>query len=261
VATLGSLSTVRPRSAPAQLTHYTVQRVLDVAADVAGRDLAAVAADVDAAVVKLGPLPAGEQVHVRGQAEVMRQSFGKLAAGLVLAILLVYLLMVVLYQTWLDPLVILAAVPGALVGVVWMLGLTHTTFNVVSLMGAIMAVGIAVANAILLVSFANDTRAEDGVDANEGAWRAGVTRLRPVIMTALAMLLGMLPMALGLGEAGEQNAPLGRAVIGGLCVATVVTLWVVPAVYAVVRRSAPNAHRMDDRFAAEARGETWQEPT
>ena len=257
--TLGALSQIRPRAGPGQLTHYTVQRVIDVAAGAEGRDLGAVAADVDRAIAGLGKLPPGVQVQVRGQSAVMRESFGRLGAGLILAVLLVYLLMVVLYQTWIDPLVILAAVPGAFVGIVWMLALTGTTFNVVSLMGAIMAVGIAVANSILLVSFANDVRAEEHIDATEGAWRAGVTRLRPVLMTALAMILGMLPMAMGLGEAGEQNAPLGRAVIGGLLVATVVTLFVVPVVYAVLRKARPGAHRQDERFQAEARGETWTE--
>lgn len=257
--TLGALSQVHPRAGPGQLTHYTVQRVIDVAASAEGRDLGAVAADVDRAVASLGKLPPGVQINVRGQAAVLRESFTRLGAGLILAVLLVYLLMVVLYQTWIDPLVILAAVPGAFVGIVWMLALSGTTFNVVSLMGAIMAVGIAVANSILLVSFANEVRAEEHIDATQGAWRAGVTRLRPVLMTALAMILGMLPMAMGMGEAGEQNAPLGRAVIGGLLVATVVTLFVVPVVYAVLRKARPGAHRQDARFAAEARGETWTE--
>jgi multidrug efflux pump subunit AcrB len=261
VSTLGAVSHLTPRTGPGQITHYTVQRIIDVAAGVDGRDLGAVATDVDKAVASLGKLPPGIAIHVRGQAEVMRNSFGRLAAGIVLAVLLVYLLMVVLYQTWLDPLVIMTAVPGALVGIVWMLAATGTTINVVSMMGAIMAVGIAVANSILLVSFANEVRAEEHLDATEGAWRAGVTRLRPVIMTAVAMILGMLPMALGSGEAGEQNAPLGRAVIGGLLVATLVTLFVVPVVYSLLRKKAPGAHRMDARFEAEARGETYVEAT
>jgi multidrug efflux pump subunit AcrB len=149
----------------------------------------------------------------------------------------------------------MAAVPGALVGILWMLALTGTTLNVESLMGSIMAVGIAVSNSILLVSFANDTRVETGVAATAAAQVAGQTRLRPVLMTALAMVLGMIPMALGFGEGGEQNAPLGRAVIGGLLVATLATLFVVPVVYSLIRTKEPTSHQLDERFLAEERGE------
>ena len=167
-------------------------------------------------------LPKGTRITLRGQPESMITSFKSLGAGLVLATALVYLLLVVLFQSWLDPLIILVAVPGALVGILWMLAATGTTLNVESFMGAIMAVGIAVSNSILLVNSANDARAADeALDARAAALEAGKTRLRPVLMTALAMILGMLPMALSLGEAGEQNAPLGRAVIGGLLLATV----------------------------------------
>jgi multidrug efflux pump subunit AcrB len=193
---------------------------------------------------------------VRGQNQVMNESFRSLGLGLVLAIVLVYLLMVVLFQSWLDPFIIIVAVPGALVGILWMLALTHTTLNVESLMGSIMAVGIAVSNSILMVSFANDLRVESDhpISALEAALEAGRTRLRPVLMTALAMIIGMVPMALGLGEAGEQNAPLGRAVIGGLALATFVTLFIVPAVYATLRVKLPTKHLIEERFLAEERG-------
>ncbi len=160
------------------------------------------------------------------------------AAGLVFAVVLVYLLMVVNFQSWVDPLVILMTLPGAAAGMLWMLFVTQTTLNVPALMGAIMSIGVATSNSILMVTFANDQRAE-GCDAREAAWRAGITRLRPVVMTALAMVLGMLPMALGLGEGGEQNAPLGRAVTGGLTVATLATLFFVPVVYSALRKRPP----------------------
>jgi multidrug efflux pump subunit AcrB len=185
----------------------------------------------------------------------MRTAFTSFGLGLLVAIALVYLLLVVLFQSLVDPLIIMVAVPGAFIGIAWMLTLTGTTLNVESFMGAIMAVGIAVSNSILLVSFANESRAEnEQLTPVEAALLAGRTRLRPVMMTALAMILGMLPMALALGEAGEQNAPLGRAVIGGLMMATLVTLFVVPTFYTVVRRKPPTAHALDKRFAQEARG-------
>jgi multidrug efflux pump subunit AcrB len=166
----------------------------------------------------------------------MRTSFIGLAGGLVFAILLVYFLMVVNFQSWTDPLIIAAALPGALAGILWMLYVTRTTVNVPSLMGAIMAMGVGTANSILMITFANDRRRE-GADARTAALDAGFTRLRPVVMTALAMVIGMLPMSLGLGEGGEQNAPLGRAVIGGLIVATVSTLFFVPVIYSLLRRA------------------------
>jgi multidrug efflux pump subunit AcrB len=185
----------------------------------------------------------------------MEQSFTRLLIGLVLANILVYFLMVILFQSWLDPFIIMMAVPGAFIGILWMLGLTHTTINVESMMGSIMAVGIAVSNSILLVSFANDLRVEHGLSPVAAALEAGKTRLRPVLMTALAMIIGMLPMALAFGEGGEQNAPLGRAVIGGLLVATVVTLFVVPVIYSLLRRKLPTKHLLEERFLAEERGE------
>jgi multidrug efflux pump subunit AcrB len=194
------------------------------------------------------------KITLRGQNQVMTQSFHSLGLGLILAALLVYCLMVVLFQSWLDPFIILAAVPGALVGILWMLAVTGTTLNVESFMGAIMSVGIAVSNSILLVSYANEIRSQRTVSPLEAALEAGKVRLRPVLMTALAMILGMLPMALALGEGGEQNAPLGRAVIGGLLVATFVTLFIVPVVYSVLRRKEPQAHRLDERFLEESQG-------
>ena len=168
----------------------------------------------------------------------MRTSFIGLGVGMVFAILLVYFVMVVNFQSWLDPFIILMALPGALSGILVMLFLTQTTINVPSLMGAIMSIGVATANSILLVNFANDLRRE-GHDEVSAALQAGYTRLRPVVMTALAMIVGMLPMALGMGEGGEQNAPLGRAVIGGLLLATVATLFFVPVVYSVLRKKPP----------------------
>jgi multidrug efflux pump subunit AcrB len=174
----------------------------------------------------------------------MRSSFKGLEIGIVFAILLVYLLMVVNFQSWLDPLIILGALPGALTGILWMLFLTHTHLSVPALMGAIMSIGVATANSILLVSFANDARHGNNaqtLEATPAALLAGMTRLRPVVMTALAMILGMLPMSLGLSEGGEQNAPLGRAVIGGLLLATFTTLFLVPVLYSLLRRRPPHA--------------------
>jgi multidrug efflux pump subunit AcrB len=240
---------------PNELTHYTVMRVLDVMAGVDGRDLGSVVKDIQGKIKGLGPLPKGTTIRIRGQFDVMLDAFRDMGGGLVIAIALVYLLMAVLYQSWVDPFIIIFAVPGAMVGILWMLALTGTTLNVESLMGAIMAVGIATSNSILLVSFANDVRAtEPELSALEAASRAGQVRLRPVIMTALAMILGMVPMALGLGEAGSQNAPLGRAVIGGLLVATLVTLFIVPVIYSLFRTKPPTAHLLDEQFHIEQQG-------
>ncbi len=253
--TLSSIANVHPEGIPQEISHYTVQRVIDVEANVAGRDLGGVSRDILQKVRALGKLPPGVLVTLRGQYETMNQSFHTLGLGLILAILLVYFLMVVLFQSWLDPFIIMMAVPGALVGIIWMLALTHTTINVESLMGSIMAVGIATSNSILLVSFANDVRIEQGLSPVEAAIEAGKTRLRPVLMTALAMIIGMIPMALAMGEAGEQNAPLGRAVIGGLIVATAATLFIVPVIYSLLRREMPTKHLLDERFRAETQGE------
>lgn len=249
--TLANLATVYHSVSAENITHYTVQRVLDVEADIEGRDLGSVVKDIEKKMDSLKPLPPGTRIALRGQNEVMYQSFRSLALGLILAIILVYFLMVVLFQSWIDPFIIMMAVPGALVGILWMLALTGTTINVESLMGSIMAVGIATANSILLVSFANDVRVERGVSPEEAALEAGRTRLRPVLMTALAMIIGMLPMAFAMGEAGEQNAPLGRAVIGGLLFATFATLFVVPVIYSLMRKKLPSKHLLDERFEAE----------
>jgi len=251
---LGTVSQLRPGRTLASINHSTIQRVINVQGSADGRDLAAIGRDLRKAIADLRDRPPTMRITLRGQIESMITSFTSLAGGLVLAIVLVYLLLVVLFQSWLDPLIIMVAVPGALVGILWMLALTGTTLNVESFMGAIMAVGIAVSNSILLVNFANGIRVERNLGALEGALEAGKTRLRPVLMTALAMILGMLPIALVFGEGGEQSAPLGRAVIGGLLMATVVTLFVVPVVYTIVRRAPPSAHRLDEQFAAESEG-------
>jgi CzcA family heavy metal efflux pump len=255
--TLSNVSRIVPDSVPAEVNHYTVQRVIDINANVQGRDLGAVVGGIQKKIDALGKLPAGMRITVHGQYEVMNQSFRSLLMGLILAIVLVYLLIVVLFQSWMDPFIIMIAVPGALIGILWMLALTGTTINVESLMGSIMAVGIATSNSILIVSYANDARVEKGRTPSEAALEAGKTRLRPVLMTALAMIIGMIPMALALGEAGEQNAPLGRAVIGGLLMATVVTLFIVPVVYSLLRRDFPTRHLLDAKFIAEARGEEF----
>jgi multidrug efflux pump subunit AcrB len=177
---------------------------------------------------------------LRGQAETMRSSFLGLSVGLVMAIALIYLLLVVNFQSWLDPFIILTALTGALAGVIWGLYLTDTTLSVPAMMGAIMCLGVATANSVLVVTFARENL-QQGLAPLKAAWEAGAGRLRPVLMTALAMVIGMVPMALGLGEGGEQNAPLGRAVIGGLVLATVATLFFVPVVFSVLHRRVPSA--------------------
>ncbi len=221
------------------INHYNVQPVYDIYANVQDRDLGSVAREVDKVLDEFRPkLPAGSFFETRGQVGTMRASFTGMSYGLVFAIILVYFVMVVNFQSWMDPFIVLMAVPGALGGILLMLFFTRTTVSVPALMGAIMSIGVGTANSILLVVFANDLRRE-GADAVTAAYQAGRTRLRPVIMTAVAMLAGMVPMAMGLGEGGEQNAPLGRAVIGGLMFATAATLFVVPVVYAMVRKRAP----------------------
>ncbi len=231
---LASLSTLSRASQDAVVSHYNVQPVIDIFAGVQGRDLGAVAADVDKLVAKArASLPAGSSLVVRGEVQTMHASFQGLMLGLVLAVLLVYALMVVNFQSWIDPLVIISGLPGAMAGMAWMLFVTRTTISVPALTGAIMCIGIATANSILVVSFARD-RLREGASPLRAAYDAGKTRFRPVLMTALAMLIGMLPMALGLGDGGEQNAPLGRAVIGGLLVGTVATLVFVPVAFSAV---------------------------
>ena len=248
---LGNVATIERTTQQAVVGHYNIQPIYDVYANVDGRDLGSVADEVSKLVKEYEPkLPRGSFITLRGQVESMNSSFVSLGVGVLFAILLVYLLMVVNFQSWLDPFIIIMALSGALAGIVWALFLTHTTLSVPSLMGAIMSVGVATANAILLVTFANDQRNE-GKDSRAAALEAGHTRLRPVLMTALAMIIGMLPMSLGLGEGGEQNAPLGRAVIGGLILATVATLFLVPVVYATLRRKA--GHRPEETLSDELR--------
>jgi multidrug efflux pump subunit AcrB len=239
---LGNLANFHRGAAPASHYHYHINRSSDVLMNVHGTDLGRAAAQVEDVVKKYrANLPKGSIITLRGQVESMSASFTGLSVGLIFAIVLVYLLMVINFQSWIDPLIILMALPGAAAGILWMLFVTGTTISVPALMGAIMAVGVATANSILMVTFANDQRKEHpGMSSHEAALSAGLTRLRPVMMTALAMIIGMLPMSLGLGEGGEQNAPLGRAVIGGLLMATFGTLFFVPIVYSAFRRKAPS---------------------
>jgi len=273
---LGNLATIERKESPVIVNHYNVQPVFDILASAQDRDLGGIADDIQKKVlnayqpesgawrkmanaVHLGwlfhklpepKLPKGNTISVRGQVQSMNSSFAGLAAGIAFAIVLVYFLMVVNFQSWTDPFIIITALPGALCGIIWMLLATGTTLNVPSLMGAIMSIGVATSNSILLVTFANDERRE-GKNAMEAALSAGHTRLRPIVMTALAMIIGMLPMSLGLGEGGEQNAPLGRAVIGGLIVATFATLFFVPVVYSILRRKE-FAVDADEKFEQEA---------
>ncbi|HEY2432592.1 MAG TPA: efflux RND transporter permease subunit [Vicinamibacterales bacterium] len=233
---LESVATVHREAGPAVVSHYNVQPVIDIYGSVQGRDLGGVAKDIQPIIdAAQKTLPRGSSIVVRGTIETMRTSFLGLLAGLALAIVLVYLLIVVNFQSWLDPFIIISALPAALAGIVWMLFLSHTTLSVPALTGAIMCMGVATANSILVVSFAKD-ELERGQSAFDAALEAGFGRFRPVLMTALAMIIGMVPMALGFGEGGEQNAPLGRAVIGGLSLATVATLFFVPAVFALLHR-------------------------
>ena len=234
---LSNLATIHRGTTSTVVNHYNVQPVFDVFLSVQGRSLGAVAREVDQVLADVKKnLPRGTFITLRGQVKSMQSSFWGLGTGILFALVLVYLLMVVNFQSWTDPLIIIMALPGALFGVLWALFVTQTTFNVPSLMGTIMVMGLATANSILVVVFANDLRKE-GKDARTAALEAGFTRLRPVMMTAFAMIIGMTPMALGLGEGGEQNAPLGRAVIGGLVGATFATLFFVPVVYSLMRRS------------------------
>jgi multidrug efflux pump subunit AcrB len=216
------------------VTHYNIRRTLDIYGSVQDRDLGGVATQIDRIVkANTAALPRGSFIHVRGQIETMRTSYTGLISGLAFAIVLVYLLIVVNFQSWLDPFIIITALPAALAGIVLFLFVTETTLSVPALMGAIMCMGVATANSILVVSFAKERFEEHG-DGVNAALESGATRFRPVMMTALAMIIGMIPMALGAGEGGEENAPLGRAVIGGLCAATLATLIFVPAVFGLL---------------------------
>ena len=228
---LGSLASINRGTGMAVVSHYDIQPVIDIFGAVQGRDLGGVAREIDKIVHDAEKeLPRGSSLLVRGQIKTMRSSYVGLLSGLVFSILLVYLLIVVNFQSWLDPFIIISALPAALAGIVWILFLTRTTISVPALTGAIMCMGVATANSILVVSFAKEQMAE-GQDSIAAALQAGFTRFRPVLMTALAMIIGMVPMALGMGEGGEQNAPLGRAVIGGLVFATVATLFFVPVFF------------------------------
>jgi multidrug efflux pump subunit AcrB len=256
VTRISDIASMRPTTTMQSINHYTVQRVVDVLANVDNRDLGSVSSEIKRVIAEEQKnLPSTVKIFLRGQNEVMETSFRNLGFGLILAIFLVYALLVVLFQSWVDPFIIMMAVPGALVGILWTLAVTGTTINVASLMGAIMSIGIAVSNSILVVSFANDLRSRnESLTPFEAVIEAGQTRLRPILMTALAMVIGMVPMALALGEAGEQNAPLGRAVIGGLAFATIATLILVPIFYTLLRRQMPTLHTLDKRFEAEASG-------
>lgn len=239
---LTNLVSVQRSFTPVIVNHYNVWPVFDVYANVANWDLGSVGKEVRRIMrEEESKLPRGTTLNLRGQVETMQSSFVRLALGLIFAVVLVYLLMTVNFQSWVDPFIILMALPGAMAGILWMLFVTGTTLNVPSLMGSIMCIGVATANSILMVTFANDERGV-GVNAREAILSAGYARIRPVLMTATAMILGMLPMSLGLGEGGEQNAPLGRAVIGGLLLATLNTLFVVPIVYSYLRRKPPVDH-------------------
>ena len=281
---LSNLAAIERRESPVIVNHYNVQPVFDILASVQDRDLGGVADDVQTVLNRFDPrphwvrslagslgfeklldrfhlfetppskLPRGTTISVRGQVDSMNKSFAGLAAGIAFAIVLVYFLLVVNFQSWTDPFIIIMALPGAMCGIIWMLLACGTTLNVPSLMGAIMAIGVGTANSILMVTFANDERRE-GKSAMEAALSAGYTRLRPVLMTALAMIIGMLPMSLGLGEGGEQNAPLGRAVIGGLIFATFATLLFVPVVYSILRRRE-FAEDADAKFERESAATT-----
>jgi multidrug efflux pump subunit AcrB len=247
---LSNVASVSRSAGAANVTHFNASRTFDVQASVDGTDLGTVSAAVNKIIAEMKPqFPRGTTVRIKGQVESMDSSFRGLGYGLIFAVLLVYLLMVVNFQSWLDPFVILMALPGAIAGIAWILFLTHTTLSVPALMGSIMCVGVATANSILVVTFANDQR-KAGRNATEAALAAGMTRLRPVVMTALAMIIGMLPMSLGLGEGGEQNAPLGRAVIGGLLLATLTTLFFVPVMYSILRSKPPKAHDVELEAAA-----------
>jgi multidrug efflux pump subunit AcrB len=240
-AILADVATIQRTSELGSINHYNIRRVVDIYASVQGRDLGAVGRDASRIVdANRKSLPRGSFVTLRGQYGTMRTSYVGLIGGLGFAIILVYMLIVVNFQSWLDPFIIITALPAALAGIVLFLFITHTTLSVPALMGAIMCMGVATANSILVVAFAKERLLHHG-DSITAAIEAGATRFRPVIMTALAMIIGMIPMALGLGDGGEQNAPLGRAVIGGLLCATVATLVFVPSVFALLHGRSTSA--------------------
>jgi CzcA family heavy metal efflux pump len=244
---LSNIVSIHRSAAPAVVSHYNATPSIDIYGSVQGADLGSVSAEIEKAVAQAKKdLPRGSNIVIRGQVQTMKASFSGLLIGLLGAIVLVYLLIVVNFQSWVDPFIIITALPAALAGIVWMLFLTGTTVSVPALMGAIMCMGVATANSVLVISFARE-RMSAGETAFDAALQAGYTRLRPVVMTATAMIIGMIPMALGLGEGGEQNAPLGRAVIGGLIFATVATLIFVPTVFSIIhgRRSPDPVHKVE----------------
>ena len=253
---LANLATVTRTTGAPVISHYNVMPVIDVFGGVSGRDLGGVLRDLKPLIAQAEKdLAPGNSITLRGQVATMHSSFAGLLVGLVMAMVLIYLLLVVNFQSWLDPFIIITALPGALAGVVWALHLTLTTVSVPALMGAIMSLGVATANSVLVVTFVrNDLR--QGMDPLSAAWEAGVSRLRPVLMTAAAMVIGMFPMALALGEGGEQNAPLGRAVIGGLVVATIATLFFVPVVFSLLHRPATAPAKAPSDFSPAAGGIT-----
>jgi multidrug efflux pump subunit AcrB len=233
---LGGLARITQGPSPGVVSHYNVQPVIDIYGAVQGRDLGSVSGAIERILEDTrGNVPRGSYVALRGQVRTMTDAYSQLYFGLAGAVVLVYLVIVVNFQSWLDPFIIITALPGALAGIIWMLFMSGTTLSVPALTGAVMCMGIATANSVLLVSFAREGLSE-GLDAATAALEAGFTRFRPVLMTALAMIIGMVPMAFALGEGGEQNAPLGRAVIGGLTVATLATLFFVPTVFSVLHR-------------------------
>jgi multidrug efflux pump subunit AcrB len=233
---LASVASLARGNGLAEVSHWNITPVIDIYGTVQGTDLGTVSRKIDAVIQENAKnLVRGSRVDVRGQIETMRSSFLGLLAGLVFSIVLVYMLIVINFQSWLDPFIIISALPAALAGIVWFLFVTHTTVSVPALTGSIMCMGVATANSILVVSFAKE-QLPDADSPADAAILAGFTRFRPVLMTALAMIIGMLPMALGIGEGGEQNAPLGRAVVGGLSFATVATLFFVPVFFSLLHR-------------------------
>jgi multidrug efflux pump subunit AcrB len=244
---LANVATIHRTVAPSVVSHYDAQTVVDIYGSAQGTDLGFFSAQVNKILEETkGHVPQGSTVDVRGQIKTMTESFDGLLLGLLGAVVLVYLLIVVNFQSWLDPFIIITALPAALAGIVWMLFLSHTTVSVPALTGAIMCMGVATANSVLMVSFARE-RMDAGDDAFTAASKAGFARFRPVLMTALAMIIGMIPMALSLGEGAEQNAPLGRAVIGGLVFATVATLFFVPAVFVLIHGRGARAEPIGEK--------------
>lgn len=252
---LSNLATIKRRETPGVINHLNVQPVYDVYANVQGRDLGSVVADINKIIARYNnEMQPGNEIVLKGLVENMENAFTRLEIGFIFSIILVYLIMVVNYQSWLDPLVIIMALPGAFAGILWSLFITHTTFSVPSMMGMIMSIGVATANSILLVTFAN-YQLKTGKNSYEAAIEAATTRLRPILMTSLAMIFGMIPMALALGTGGEQNAPLGRAVIGGLIVATFTTLFFVPVIFTwLIDKPNPYLGKEPDAAPEEIKG-------